>query len=145
MKKLLLFMVGALMLLSVVSAVPQAGDTGVDTTYGSYDWIVCRADENTAWVSADNSGKYNAYSVCEGLGYSDVDAWGGTWGLVCDNEYYNGAGAQHGDPSLIKYTVHWRCTGYTGNNNGDVPEFSIVAGALVLAGAGLFVGLKRRK
>ncbi|USN54693.1 MAG: hypothetical protein H6765_09465 [Candidatus Peribacteria bacterium] len=48
--------------------VPEVGTVGVDETYGS-NYIVCRADEQSAWVAHnDPSGNYyNALGICETL------------------------------------------------------------------------------
>jgi len=124
-------------------AIPQAGQEGVDTTYGAYDWVVCRADSDSAWISADSSGTYSPINVCEELGYTGVNAVGGTCGTVCgycgqDIEHYDGAG---GSAEHLEYTVTWRCVSYEGAQ--DVPEFSLVGGAIALTGIGLVICRRR--
>jgi hypothetical protein len=71
------------------------------------DWTVCRADDQSAWLNADNSGEYNALEACESVGYTQVTAWGGTFGNVCSSESFDGAGGS--DPTHIAFTVHWLC------------------------------------
>ncbi|MBN1502115.1 LPXTG cell wall anchor domain-containing protein [Candidatus Woesearchaeota archaeon] len=159
MKKIVLL---ALFLLSVVfvAAIPQVGDTGTDTTYGSYNWKVCRADEDSAWVSADSSGTFSPINVCNGLGYSDVDAWGGTCGDVCGycygDSYYNPSNIPNwehydfagGDKTYLAYTVHWRCVDYAGGQEpGDepIPEFTVIGAGITLLSAGIYALLKRKK
>ncbi|MBB3047581.1 putative nucleic acid-binding Zn-ribbon protein [Litorivivens lipolytica] len=61
---------------------PTACDTGTDPGTNS-PWVVCEADENRAWISADNGGRYHAELICLELGYRTVGVWGGTCGSVC--------------------------------------------------------------
>jgi hypothetical protein len=55
------------------------------STYGATGtWIVCRADANSAWISADSSGGiYQADQICSYLGFGSVTANGGTCDTVC--------------------------------------------------------------
>jgi hypothetical protein len=62
--------------------IPQACDTGSDPGT-SAPWVVCSADADTAWISADSSGLYHAELICQNLGYSTVSMWSGTCGNVC--------------------------------------------------------------
>ncbi len=150
MKKLLsLLLLVAALSLSFAYAVPDVGDTGVDTTYSpNNNYIVCRADTQSAWVSANTGGTYDASGVCNTLGYAGADAFGGTCGDVCgycgDNvETYDGAG---GSLTRLGYTVNWRCVDFVGDDNGgdeEVPEFTVIAGVIVLLGAGAYVYRKR--
>ncbi len=113
---LVLSLLGAVSASAQVS-VPAVGTGGTDGVLSGDPWTVCRADTDTAWVAANVSGQYNAIVACQALGYTSVDAWGGTCGTVCGycdvagNEYYDGGG---GSPTSLAYTVHWRCTGYVG-------------------------------
>jgi hypothetical protein len=92
--------------------IPAVGTTGTAGRISGDEWIVCRADASTAWLSADTGGQYNPTVACQSVGYSSVDAWGGTWGYSCGynnvpgNEYYDGGG---GNATNLSYTVHWRC------------------------------------
>lgn len=92
---------------------PAVGTTGTTGVISGAPWIVCRADSQTAWVAANNAGEYDGVAACQSLGYSGVNAWGGTCGTVCGycgqlgNEHYDGAGAS--SPTYIRFTVHWRC------------------------------------
>lgn len=149
-KLIVLSMLTLLVAMSVAFALPSAGDKGVDNSYGSYNYEVCRADSSSAWLSADNSGTYSPINVCNLLGYADVDAVGGTCGTVCGYcgnqgyEYFDGAG---GNKNKLQYTVTWRCVDYQGNDTGndeEVPEFGILAAAGVLVVAAGFIFLRRR-
>ena len=107
---------------------PEACDSGADQGTGS-PWVVCEADENRAWLSADNGGQYHAELICQELGYSSVGVWGGTCGNVCgfcqgptdcDNpgldpeerntrswDAFNGGTDALG--RMIQQTVQWTC------------------------------------
>lgn len=142
-----IFLIAMIASISFAYALPSVGDTGADTTYsGTNNYKVCRADQNSAWVSADNSGTYSPITVCQTLGYTSVEAVGGTCGTVCGYcgssvETYDGAG---GDQNLLRYTVTWMCGTYTGPiDDADVPEFGIIAGLAVLGLAGIFIYKKR--
>lgn len=147
MKTLFTIFLVALLLVSVASAIPNVGDEG---TYNEYKWIVCRADEASAWISANNGGEYNPNAICESLGYAAADQWGGTCGDVCgfcgkDNyEYYDGAG---GDADSLSWTVHWRCAKYVGDGEPDneVPEFGLIGAAIAIAAIGAFALYRRKK
>jgi cysteine-rich repeat protein len=98
--------------------VPKVGTVGVDQTFDS-NYIVCRADEQSAWVAHNDAGgnHYNALQICQSLGYSTVTAWWGTCGTICGycnnqwNEYYDGAGFEN--INNLFYTVHRRCEGFS--------------------------------
>jgi hypothetical protein len=71
-------------------------------------WKVCRADWDSAWISAQaGGGTYNAVQACQYLGYRTADAWGGNSNQVCLTESYNGGGGS--DPTSLSITVEWRC------------------------------------
>ncbi len=150
MKKIFIVFLALILATSIAAALPSVGDTGVDYTHSDngYNWYVCRADDASAWISADTLGTYSAINVCTELGYTGVDAWGGTCGDVCGYcgdsiEYYDFGG---GGPEELAFTVNWRCTGYEGEvpPNGDVPEFGLIAGAIAVLGAAAIV-VSRRK
>lgn len=61
---------------------PNQCDGGNDPYTGA-PWVVCSADSNTAWLSANNQGYYHPEAICQSLGYSTVGQWGGTCGNVC--------------------------------------------------------------
>jgi len=94
------------------------------SSYGAYygSWIVCRADANSAWISANNEGIYEPVQICNYLGFASVTANGGTCGTVCGYCGNGGSGCgttsnagyffdgQNGCvfPQLC-YTVQWLC------------------------------------
>jgi len=55
------------------------------SSYGASgsDWIVCRVDVNSAWISGINAGIYQSIQICNYLGFTNVTAYGGTCGTVC--------------------------------------------------------------
>lgn len=58
-------------------------DAGTDPFTGD-EWVVCDADETSAWVSAGpDGGNFHAQAICEGMGYASVGAIGGTCGSPC--------------------------------------------------------------
>ncbi|MBK9755594.1 MAG: DUF4215 domain-containing protein [Nannocystis sp.] len=61
---------------------PKKCDQGNDPGTGS-PWVVCSADANTAWISANFEGQYHPVKICQNLGYATVGLWGGTAGSVC--------------------------------------------------------------
>jgi len=61
---------------------PQKCKTGNDAMTNA-PWVVCSADANQAWISANNQGQYYAVQICQSLGYNSVSVWGGTCGNVC--------------------------------------------------------------
>ncbi len=102
---------------------PTTCDGGTDPFTGD-TWVVCEADENSAWISADPSGgSYHAQVICEGLGYSSVGAIGGTCGSPCSFceagtscdapglRAFNGGGHCGSDENgpLLCTTVMWIC------------------------------------
>ena len=94
------------------------------SSYGAIDgsWIVCRADANLAWISANNQGTYESVQICNYLGFASVTAHGGTCGAVCgycgnggdgcgttsNAGYFFDGGNSCVFPQLC-YTVHWLC------------------------------------
>lgn len=105
----------------------KACDTGNDAGTAS-PWVVCQADANQAWVSANNGGYYHAENICKQLGYRTVSNWSGTCGNICgycqaqtscsnpgtgpeiENHpwtQFNGGSDAQGNK--IAYTVQWRC------------------------------------
>jgi len=95
-------------------------DSGTAGIIAGDPWVVCRADADSAWLSANVWGTYNAHLACQSLGYSGATQFGGNCGSVCGycdfgvsscsnpgQEYYDGAGGY--SPELLEYTVHWRC------------------------------------
>ena len=92
-------------------SVPNVGQSGRVGVISGANWIICRADNGTAWVAANNRGTYNPTAVCQHLGYSRVNNWGGTCGTVCGycgsrSERYDRAG---GGATRLGVTVHWQC------------------------------------
>ena len=97
----------------VPPVVGQTGDAGVAS---GADWQVCRADSDTAWISAGlDGGTYNTTEACNSLGYAAPDLYGGNCNTVCGycgtpgEETYDGAGVDF--PDAFRSTVHWRCAG----------------------------------
>ena len=87
---------------------------GYEETSNGGTWRVCRADSSTAWISGKGSGVWNSVAICTSLGYSGVNAFGGTCGTVCGYcgsgaETYDNNGTSCGWPPNLCYTVHWRC------------------------------------
>ena len=154
-KKFIVIVLMIFLALNIVLAVPDVGTTGTDTTYGPSPWKVCRANESSAWVSADNGGIYNPVKVCNELGYAGYDLYGGTCGTVCGfcgtpDEYYDGNGLANA--TFLTYTVNWRCTEFQEDNgNGgedgqnEVPEFSAIGAGIALAGAAGYTLFRRKK
>jgi peptidoglycan hydrolase CwlO-like protein len=102
--------------------VPNACDVGFDPRTNS-PWIVCRADQNEVWVSANTGGTYHAEAICQSLGYPQLVSFGGTCGNVCGycqgptsctspgNRTMDGAGNAGTDDlgRKLSFTVHWVC------------------------------------
>ncbi len=100
-------------------AAPAQCQTGVDANTSS-PWVVCSADANTAWISANDRGTYNALAICNSLGYATVSRYGGTCGNVCGycqgatscsspgNKTFDGGG---GPATNLRITVQWECSG----------------------------------
>ncbi len=88
---------------------PPVGHT--ETSYGG-PWKICRADASTAWLTSNSSGTYHAVNICKYLGYTGVNANGGTCGTVCG---YCGSNSEQYDGSngctlpMVCNTVAWRC------------------------------------
>lgn len=110
------------------SEAPEKCQEGVDPGTMA-PWVVCDADANSAWLSANSEGHYHPVLICTNLGYTDVGQWGGTCGAVCgfcgreefscDNtgkKQFNygdwgGVGncGNDGLGPLICNSVHWTC------------------------------------
>jgi hypothetical protein len=89
-------------------APPAIGTTGAVGVISGVGWRVCRADWDSAWISAQlGGGMYNAVQACQYLGYRTADVWGGNGNSVCSSESYNGGGGS--DPTSLSLTVEWRC------------------------------------
>ncbi len=74
----------AIFLLLLNDKVPPVGTTGSSGVAAGADWEVCRADTDTAWVSAGNGGgTYNTNITCQALGYAGADLYGGNCDTVC--------------------------------------------------------------
>jgi hypothetical protein len=87
---------------------PAVNTTGAVGVISGVAWKVCRADWDSAWISAQaGGGTYNAVQACQYLGYRTADAWGGNSNQVCLTESYNGGGGS--DPTSLSITVEWRC------------------------------------
>ena len=89
-------------------------------------WTVCRNSGGTAWISANSSGgTFNATSICQSLGFSGVEAYGGTSGSVCVSESFD---SQNSGTSLsnLSSTVHWRC-GNSGTCNFNGRSGTIIS------------------
>ncbi len=108
---------------------PDVCEGGNDPGTGS-PWVVCAADANSAWVSANSSGNYHPELICQQLGYATVGQWGGTCGNVCgycegatscmatgqqifDFGAWQGAGncGADGLGQIMCFTVMWTCVG----------------------------------
>jgi len=85
---------------------PAPGSTG---NLGGLPWQICAADAATAWVAGTEEGAYPAAEICEGLGYTSVEAWGTTCGNVCGFCDEAGHFESEGDGTLLAGWVHWRC------------------------------------
>lgn len=96
--------------------VPPAVDTfGTAGVLSGADWQVCRADEDTAWISSQSGGgTYDAEVICAALGYKGADLHGGNCDTVCGycgtpgQETYDNQGLTW--PNDYGFTVNWRCT-----------------------------------
>jgi len=99
--------------------VPPVCLEGTDPNSGD-PWVVCEADENEAWISANNSGTYAAVDICQGLGYDGFVQNGGNCGSVCGycqgptscentgNKIFDGSNVPCG-PNCLSMTVTWLC------------------------------------
>ena len=100
---------------------PTACDAGTDPVTGD-PWVVCDADENTAWIShaSPAGGVDRADVICQELGYTYVRQYGGTWGSTCGRDdgptscenpgqrLFDGNNSC-GEPFLC-LTLMWECT-----------------------------------
>jgi hypothetical protein len=102
-------------------AAPLPCTTGTfGTDMGSDPWVVCEADTQTAWVSADTQGTYHIDDICVFLGYNFASAWGGTCGNTCGycesptscmntgNRFFDGSTGCN-PPQTHCSTVMWEC------------------------------------
>ncbi len=83
-------------------------------------WVICAINETSAWVSASDTGLYQADDICNHLGFTTVAAYGGTCGNVCGycegptscespgTKFFSGSGGS--DFPELGSTVHWLCT-----------------------------------
>jgi hypothetical protein len=113
----------------VPTSLPPPGDfpaqctRGIDPGPQQSPWVVCEADEQSAWVSADVEGYYHTDQVCQSLGYSGMSQFGGTCGNVCGyceeptsceapgQRTFDGAGDCGTDELGLQicFTVMWEC------------------------------------
>ena len=93
---------------------PTVGTTGtIGVVSGTNQWIVCRADNETAWISSLGGGgsQYDAAAICVHLGYTSETEHGGNGGNVCTTpETYDEGGESCGYPPVLCYTVDWKCS-----------------------------------
>ncbi len=101
--------------------IPNACFSGLSGVESGDPWVVCAADETTAWVSSNNSGVYNIDVVCQSLGYVGASQWGGTCGNVCGfcegptacdapgTRFFDG-GSGCNPPDTHCYNVMWECS-----------------------------------
>lgn len=63
---------------------PAVCTTNADPYTGA-QYVVCAADGATAWIShaSGSGGQFHIDLICQSLGYTGVDAWGGTFGAIC--------------------------------------------------------------
>ena len=83
---------------------PKQCDQGTDPGTGA-PWVVCSADANTAWISANPEGGYHMAKICQNLGYNKVGQWGGTCGGVC-GFCQNGTSCQNPGPAVFSEGVN---------------------------------------
>jgi hypothetical protein len=115
---------------------PQVCDMGDVGVISGDPWVVCEANENEAWISANIRGTYDPELICIHLGYDAVGQWGGNCGSVCGyceggtsclntgRRVFDGAG-NCGLPNCLRFTVTWTCV----NNVATVPSFDAAAAA----------------
>ncbi|MBI4704686.1 MAG: hypothetical protein HY744_26585 [Deltaproteobacteria bacterium] len=91
---------------------PAVGYMGTAGRLEGAVWKVCRADDKTAWLAANDGGKYDAPEACQSVGYKGADKKGGHCGTVCGycgqpglEKYDDGGGAFES----LSWAVHWRC------------------------------------
>ena len=101
----------------------QGNDPGTNAP-----WVVCEANADEAWISANTQGQFHPVLICQDLGYDTVGQWGGTCGNVCgycqggtscnntgnknfDHGNWNGSGncGQDNLGPIICQTVMWTC------------------------------------
>jgi len=94
--------------------------SGAVTGTSGAGYVVCRANCQSAWVSAQaTGGQYNALAICQALGYQRLGAYGTTGGAECGTmesgtscnnigqRSFNGMGALGG--GIFGNDVHWEC------------------------------------
>ena len=101
---------------------PPVCTAGVDPETQS-KYVLCQADCNQAWISANTGGNYHAQQICQLYGYSTLGRYGGTCGNVCGycqaqtscmatgNQNFDGGGTCGQDQfgPIICFTVMWQC------------------------------------
>jgi hypothetical protein len=100
---------------------PDACTAGTVGVISGDPWTVCRADADSAWLSAATLGEYDALAACQSLGYSSFGQYGGNCGSICgycesgtscDNpgtEVYDGQGLGNCGAGVLCFTVTWEC------------------------------------
>lgn len=67
------------------------------------------------WFSKVSNPYVNAREICQGMGYTGIDQYGGNGGVLCKK--VNNRGGNCGwDDERCGQTVDWHCTGYVGNH-----------------------------
>src|SRR5439155_14793023 len=108
---------------------PSTCTFGKDPVTGS-PWVVCAADCNSVWISADTMAApppsmttYHAVAICSSLGYTRLSEYGGDCGNVCgyceqptscmspgNAEFHQDGVVSNGaDGPVLGFTVHWLC------------------------------------
>jgi len=101
---------------------PTPCDTGTYGVLSGDPWVVCAADADTAWISANSQGEYEVTKICQKLGYTWVSQWGGNCRKVCGScdpgftqcwapgtRMFDGAYSCN-LPATYCGTVHWECS-----------------------------------
>jgi len=102
----------------ILQGYPQCYESDYGVLNGD-PWVICSVDGNTAWVSANTGGTYNALAICQFLGFTTVAQKGGTCGNVCgycegptdcmnhgQMNFDNGGG----NGQSLSHTVQWLCS-----------------------------------
>ena len=136
----------------VAVAQPTSCTTGNDPETGD-PWVVCTADMNGAWISANNAGRYHAAQICQQLGYQGLGQSGGTCGNVCGycgsptscsnrgSETFDAMADCGSDAfgTILCENVQWECVGPFTGSAARAPVLSptwigILAGLLAVVG-----------